>query len=202
MGGGAGESFFKINEIAYKSLEKLFYCIVDNSKIIAIGKAFATIPNKYKNVELTWISLEKWESHPLLPANIDIVQLGSVLQYIEDWRGFLKKLFSIGSDYIVLDDIFAGKIPEFVTLQNFFRYRIPFQFLNIDDLTEYVQKGSGYNIIGMCDFVPMIRGKEVFYDMTNFPEEFRLTRTKTLILQNDGSDKYCQGLENTANRGV
>ena len=104
----------------------------------------------------------------------------------------MKKLFSIGSDYIILDDIFAGKIPQFVTLQNFFRYKIPFQFLNIDDLTEYIQKSSEYSIIGMSDYIPMIRGKEVFYDMTNFPEKFRLRRTKTLVLQKLGSGNFNQ----------
>ena len=76
-GGGAGESFFTLKETAYRLLKKLFYYIVDNEKIIAVGKAFATTANRCKDVELKWVSLDKWEGQRLSPANIDIVQLGS-----------------------------------------------------------------------------------------------------------------------------
>jgi len=181
FGGGAGETFFALSPTVYNNLDKLLYYIIDNSKVLSIGKKFLEKIDQHKKVELFWIPINS--ENLKLPKPLDILQLGSVLQYVENWKEILNQLFSIESDYIILDDIFAGNIPQYVTLQIYFDKKIPFQFLNIKDLISYIQNNSQYDIISISDYVPFIRGKEVFYDMTNFPEEYRLLRTKSLILK-------------------
>jgi putative methyltransferase (TIGR04325 family) len=109
--------------------------------------------------------------------------LGSVLQYIEDWRDILLKLFKYESRYLLLEDIFTGTIPQFVTVQEFFSNKIPFQFINIEDLIKFIND-SQYKIISISDCIPIINNKEMFYDMSDFPSELRIDRTKSFILKN------------------
>ena len=180
-GGGAGESFFQLNQKVYDDLDKINWCIMDNSKIIEIGEIFSNKIDLKQNVELTFLNLEK--NYQVISKPIDILQLGSVLQYIEDWRDILLKLFKYESRYLLLEDIFTGTIPQFVTVQEFFSNKIPFQFINIEDLIKFIND-SQYKIISISDCIPIINNKEMFYDMSDFPSELRIDRTKSFILKN------------------
>ena len=59
---------------------------------------------------------------------------GSSIQYIPDWKGLLSKFADYRPKFLILEDVPAGKIPTFVTTQNFYGKKVRSRFLNIDEL--------------------------------------------------------------------
>lgn len=106
----------------------------------------------------------------------------SALQYIENWQQTLKSLSSYEAEYILLSDVFAGSIPTFVTLQNYYVSRIRHWFLSLDELLETVSS-IGYRLI-MKSFVNSRRlDAEDTLPMDNFPRSHRLDQTMHLLFR-------------------
>jgi putative methyltransferase (TIGR04325 family) len=121
-----------------------------------------------------------------LPAQgkFDLVHSASALQYIEGWQQALRSLSGYGAEYILLSDVFAGSIPTFVTLQNYYGSRIRHWFLNLDELLEMISS-IGYRLV-MKSFVSSRRlGAEDILPMDNFPVSHRLEQTLHLLLRRD-----------------
>jgi putative methyltransferase (TIGR04325 family) len=178
-GGGAGETFLKINKNIFNP-SIVDYNVLDNINIINVGKKYYDNYIHTENINLKFYDIKKESIYNLYEP--DILQLGSVLQYVEHWKDFLHNIFKYKPEYILLEDIFTGNIPNYVTLQKFFDKLIPFQFLNIDDLLNFFTY-SNYSVINYSDCVPYIHGKEIFYDMNNLPSKYRISRTKNIILK-------------------
>ena len=79
-------------------------------------------------------------SLPLLTSFLLIFQfLSNIFQYIENWKIFLHNIFEYKAEYLILEDIYATQIPQFVSLQKFYDKYIPLQFLNFDVLTNFLK---------------------------------------------------------------
>jgi len=126
---------------------------------------------------------EFWTKSKLIsPRHIDIIYLGSVLQYIDDWHTEIENLCNLGADFLILGDVFAGDIESFVTLQKFYQFEIPFRFHNLDHLLVELEK-NGYQSIFIQNHVTVVTGKKQFYDMSNFPERYRIPYSLNLCFR-------------------
>ena len=77
---------------------------------------------------------------------VDIVHLGSSLQYIEDWRALIGELARYRPHYFLLTDLLAGDIPTYATAQNYYGSKIPCWFFNIQEIISTVA-GEGFRAL-------------------------------------------------------
>ena len=65
-----------------------------------------------------------------IPENceMDIVYVNSVMQYIDNWEALIPKLLEVSPKYILFDDLYAGDIPNFISLQRYYESLIPHRF--------------------------------------------------------------------------
>jgi len=109
--------------------------------------------------------------HEDLPplSELDIVYLGAMIQYVEDYESFLERVAAYRPAYLLLTFVPAGDIPTFASQQrNMKASRVACWFLNAGELISVVER-QGYALIyrGIMDRP---------FDMSNFPEQYRLTK--------------------------
>lgn len=112
----------------------------------------------------------------------DLIHSASALQYVEDWKGLLKKISCYEPEYILLSDVFAGTISTFVTLQSYYGSKIKHWFFNLEELISFFSS-MGYSLT-MKSYVNSRRlESEDILPMGNFPEQFRIQHTLHLLLK-------------------
>jgi len=166
-GGGAGEYYYKHFFSEKKNIKII---ILDNEKIISLGKK----RNKFKNIEFI-NNLDQ-----LIYKKINFLILSSVAQYIENIPLKIKKLIILKPDFIIFEDFHASNFKSFVTYQKFFNFKIPIKFHNINDLEKFLKKNN-YNLVYKSAYLPLIKGKFRFYDMSNLPKKNRVKFTYNLL---------------------
>jgi putative methyltransferase (TIGR04325 family) len=115
-------------------------------------------------------------------GTFDLIHAASALQYVDDWRQVLESLARYRADFMLLSDVFAGAIPTFVTLQNYYGSRIRHWFWNLDELLEACS-GASYAQV-MKTFAAGRRLEMVdTLPMDHFPETHRLEQSLHLLLQ-------------------
>ena len=163
FGGGMGASYFPLIS-SVSEPERVDFHIVEVKKICNLGKSKL---GKFSKLHF-------YEKLPELHAPIHIVHAGSSIQYIPDWKGLLSKFVDYRPKFLILEDVPAGKIPTFVTTQNFYGKKVRSRFLNIDELVGEIQK-LGYRLIykSQCtqNFLGNVGGP---LPMKNFPPEYQL----------------------------
>ena len=170
FGGGLGIGYMTIVEsINNKKLQHVNYHIVEVKEVCEMGRLL------FKGKAVTYSSE--------LPSNdkFDLIHSASALQYIEDWPQVLKILCGYGSKYILLSDVFAGSIPSFVSLQNYYDSRICHWFLNLEELNTKILS-FGYKIIMRSSVSSKRNGVEDILPMQNFPESHQLEQSLHLML--------------------
>jgi len=175
FGGGAGESYTALSAQTQQRAN-LTYDIVDNADIIALGKRIFA---QHSQVNF-YPSLADLNS-----SCYDILHFGSSLQYIDDWQGLMTRLIQVKPKLIILDDVFTGDIPTYVTVQKIYTVEAGFEFLNFEQIQTYFSQ-HGYGLLLKTPFIPLVQGKRQFYDMRNFPQEYRIPHAFNLI--------FCRGL--------
>jgi putative methyltransferase (TIGR04325 family) len=168
FGGGLGIGYMTIVESIPQYTERIHYEIVEVPEICEVGRELFLGGVTYSD---------------LLPSKseFDLVHSASALQYIEDWPQVLKLLSGYNAQYILLSDVFAGSIPTFLTLQNYYGSRIRHWFLNFEELFLTISS-LGYGIV-LKSFVCSRRLEvEDTLPMDNFPESHRLEQSIHLLL--------------------
>lgn len=112
----------------------------------------------------------------------DIVHAGSSLQYMDDWQGLLKTFAEYRPQNIILSDVFAGDAPGFVTVQNYYGRRIAVRFLNMLELTSYME-GLGYKLVLCQQYVSNSNVDGEPLPMANFPQKYRINYTTNLLFK-------------------
>lgn len=167
FGGGLGIGYMVLSE-SIIDVGNVQYTIVEVPGICEEGRGL--LP------EITYI-----DSLPE-QGQFDLIHSASALQYIEDWRGVVRLLCSYRAKTILLSDVFAGDVPGFVTLQNYYGSRIPHWILNINELLEFLAS-LNYKLV-MRTYVSSRRlDVEDTLPMDNFPESHRLEQTQHLLFQ-------------------
>ncbi|KAB8028013.1 methyltransferase, TIGR04325 family [Fluviispira multicolorata] len=172
FGGGMGLQYLELIATVPDAMEKVEYYIVDAKKLIE---------NRPRDLNI-FKKLYFFTSIENIKENIDIIHIGSTLQYIDDWRNLLVMLNAKHSPYYyVFSDILAGNIPTFISHQIFYNKKIPIRQINIDEFRNFVYSLS-FKLIYLVDFQVPILGN---YELPNssLPENYRLKHSCNMIFK-------------------
>ena len=171
FGGGMGASYFPlISSIPHP--EKIEFHIIEGKKICERGqKILKQFTNLHFHTQL-----------PNLSKTVDIVHAGSSIQYVKNWKLLLKELTDYQPSLLVLEDLMAGNIPSFVTIQNHYGRKARTWFLNINELIEEIE-ALGYRMTYKSRYTRKILGKVGPLKMKNFSSQYRLDYGSHLMFE-------------------
>lgn len=170
LGGGMGPIYPAVRA-ALPARVGLDFHVVDNAATCAGGReAFAGDAG---------ISFHT--DRPELAA-IDVLHLGSVIQYVEDWRGFLADAQAAGPDWFLISDAWAGEVETFITAQTFYGKRVPCRFLNIGELIAAVE-GNGHRLVMRTEYDRTMLGRRDPLPMEALPERCRFPYAHHLLFR-------------------
>lgn len=173
FGGGFGAQYLEILGKVPEAEEFLSYYIIENSALI---EAKPEELSQYKNLKF-------FSNLSEIQETVDIVHIGSTLQYIEDWSDFLTKLNVIYKpQYFVFSDLMAGNVPTFVSHQIFYDKKIPHLFINIDSFINFIIKKMNMNLIFQSKFTRTYFNKTEDF-LNNLPEKYRIDRPYNLVFK-------------------
>lgn len=169
FGGGIGTTYLAVSKNLPKT--SFGYHIVDIGRVCEEGRK---IFKKDKRVFF----------HRKMPniGGVDIVYIGSSLQYVDEWKKKLAQLASYEPRYFLFDDLHAGVIPTFVTLQKYYSSKIPCWFFNSDEVVSTMKKlnfdlvfksKQRINYFGVVQKIPM----------SNLPKKYRIDDTMCLLFR-------------------
>ena len=178
FGGGMGLAFANLLRTLGEGPPKppIDYLVIDNERICQEGaRLFAQIR-----------SVQFRSTLPPDLGNVDIILLGSVLQFVEDYKGVLKRLAALKAPYWLFTFVPTGDIPTFASGQkNVKGSTIPVWFFNFDELRE-IMRLLGYQLIYKA---PMDRQ----FDMRNFPASHRLSQQCNLLFHYNDNENQAIG---------
>ena len=152
--------------------------MIDTVEVPQIYKLYNKLKIKYlKNSKKVNIS---FLDHYDFKKKYDIVHISDSLQYIKDWRNFIKKIIKTKPKYIILNNLTAGEIPEYSTTQNFYNKKIFYKFFN---LNQVIKNFKNYYIVYSGQYLNKINGKYSEYPQSNFKKTDRLSFPCTVILK-------------------
>jgi len=93
---------------------------------------------------------------------------------------FIKEVTDLHPKYILISDAFAGDIPTFITAQNFYGRKLPFRFLNMVELTEYIEN-QGFKLILDTEYDRTMLGKRDPLPLDNFQENMQIKYSHHLL---------------------
>ena len=174
IGGGLAIAYMSLIESIPGIASKIDYSILEIPSVCNIASKFW----KTKNY-----SIEYLDSIPK-EMRFDLLFSSSALQYIEDWRDFIKVVTQHTKSHFLLSDVFCGKINSFVTLQNYYDSKIPHWFLSEKDL---IKELSLYNFfLQSKTFATGERaGIHNHLYMENFPKKRRIDNTVHLLFSRE-----------------
>ena len=177
FGGGLGIGYLTTNESLINNFEKINYIIIELNQLVEDGKKIYFLDNSNKNLFGNNISFSN-----SLPENIeiDIFHTASAIQYIQDWKALIIKATNLKPQYLLFSDVFAGDIPTFVTLQNYYNNKVQHWFFNFKEFVSFTES-LGYKLI-LKQTVSSLRANNVnILPMNNFPDSHRLKETLQLL---------------------
>ena len=166
FGGGMGLAFANLLRTLGEGHPNppIDYLVIDNDRICRDG---AGLFNQMRFVQFR-------STLPRNLGNVDIILLGSVLQFVEDYKSLLKRLAALNAPYWLFTFVPTGDIPTFASGQkNVPGSTIPVWFFNLAELLE-IMRSLGYQVI----FKAPLERK---FDMGNFPPTHRLPQQCNLL---------------------
>jgi putative methyltransferase (TIGR04325 family) len=171
LGGGLGIGYMTLMESIPEYDKQIKYTVVEVNEVCEQGRALFS---EKKGIDFINALPSK--------GSFNLVHSSSVMQYFENWKDVMKQLTEYDAEYISLADVFAGQIPTFVTLQNYYESKMKHWFLNLEDLLSYLSS-LGYKLV-MKTFVTAKRLNLMdTLPMDNFPLTHRLDHTLNLLFQ-------------------
>jgi len=141
FGGGTGFSYFAVSGYINKPSALKWYVIDPNKKLHVLGCEHLRLREAFSVVDN--ITFED----RLPDVNIDLINISSTLQYIEDVYGLLSNLSQKYKPlYFVLTRTLSGNTPSFVSRQIVHGKFTPCRFMNISELKVFMQN-LGYEEI-------------------------------------------------------
>ncbi len=171
FGGGMAASFFPLISSLSDSESVEFHVIEGKEICIKSHEILSDFKNLHFHQQL-----------PEISAPVHIVHAGSSIQYVEDWKKLLATFIKYNPQLLVLEDLMAGDVKTFVTLQNYYGKKIRSWFLNINEIIETVDQ-LGYKLIYRAQFTHDILGKTGPLPMENFEPSYRLNYGSHLMFE-------------------
>lgn len=168
FGGSVGLSVRAIVE-ALADRDAVEIHIIDNENVCAAGReVFKCDPRVF--------------FHTRIPDGMrfDLAHCGSSIQYVENWSEVVRQLVRSAPDFLVFDDVPAGDIPTFVSLQAYYGKTIPHWFFNLGEFIDTVESVTGYQLRYEARYVGTFLGKHGPFPMQNFPEDHRIENAHNL----------------------
>ena len=161
FGGCVGFSFDSVVDAVGRP-DDVEYHVVDNAGVCRVGtEVFHDEPR---------ISF-----HSEVPeGRFDVVHLGSSIQYVRDWAAKINELVRSGPRYLVFDDVPAGAIPTFVSLQKYYGSAIPHWFFDAEEFVARVTRETGYELFYRARYVGTFLGERGPLPMGNFARDHRI----------------------------
>jgi putative methyltransferase (TIGR04325 family) len=175
FGGGMGFTFYQVAR-GLQRTENFEYHIVEVEEVCKAAYHF------FKKEENIFF-------HSDFPAHIgqvDIVHMGSSLQYIEKWRGALARLCGYIPRYFLFTDLPAGDIPTYASTQRYYHSVIPVWFFNVNEIIEAMFE-EGFKLIFKCTYIAKTLDVEQPCPQENFEDKYKLGHACILLFAKEGS---------------
>jgi putative methyltransferase (TIGR04325 family) len=169
FGGGLGLTYASLLK-AIGDPHGLEYHVVENPEVCAAGR------REFEDDRRIFF-------HDSIPdlRGVDIVHAQSSIQYVEDWKGVMRRLLGYGARTIVLTDVPAGEFPTYASAQNYYGSRIPCWFFNAEEFSSTAEAGD-YRVALRTRFLGPYLGLYQDHPMDNFPPERRVGRSCNFLL--------------------
>jgi putative methyltransferase (TIGR04325 family) len=165
FGGGTGSGFAQLISSLPPSIT-IEYVVVDNQAACAAGRRVFGGETRIEFVT---------DVANIMPP-VDLVYVNSVLQYIEDYAGTLRRLTALQPRYVFLARLAAGNVTRFASEQINIRGRsFPYWFLNLPEIVGLLDS-FGYDLA--CDSFVDTR-----YDQSNLPASQRVERFRNVLFE-------------------
>jgi putative methyltransferase (TIGR04325 family) len=169
-----------------------------------LGQLALDVRRRLPGVTTTWTVLERddlleaAQAHTELPDGVefhrsrdtldgrrfDVLHLGSVLQYFEDWRTELATLCEAhttdGAWLVISDAMVGADIPSFVTRQTYYERWLRMHFLNLGELVEHLAT-LGFMLIVQEPY--LTPHTSAYYPELALPETHRIAHPLNLVLR-------------------
>lgn len=176
-GGAMGQTYIEILAKMRRVQKDLSYTVVETPGVVA------DVPEDVRSLQgLTFCA-----TLDDIKGAVDVVHCGSVLQYIDDWKGFLNELTNrLQPRFVVLSDLLVGDLPSFVTAQRYYGRVMAVRFINIGEFCAFWDQ-SNYRAIYRSYYYPL--GDESYFPNHELPETHRLEKPCHFILERTEGDK-------------
>ena len=171
FGGGLG-THYELLKSALCDYSMLSYHVIETQETAEEGR-------KLFNDNEKIIFHSKFPDTSLCPL---VCYSNSALQYIDDWLGVIKKMTDRKPRYLLLDDIPAGNIDNFISLQNYYTSKIPHRFFNINTVVDSIHE-LGYDLSYKTRYFGEVLGGFSPWPMDNFITSHRLDNSCSLLFK-------------------
>lgn len=170
-GSGDQETFFQILNLKIKNVN--FF--IDSIEVPEITKVLKkSIKKKYsKNIQINFYDKYNFNK------KYDFVHISDSLQYNLNWKNFLIKISLKKPQYIILNNLTAGKFKTYITEQKFYKDKLPYIFFNENEIKKIFKNYKAYQYL----YLNKINNEYKEYPQKNFKEKDRLRYPKTIIFK-------------------
>ena len=176
VGGGVGLTYLQVlaalvdrSAVEYHIVEKEGVCLAGRKVFKGDGRIrfYTSLPDR---------------------LDVDVVHIGSALQYVEDWKSLLRKLALYRPRYFLFMQIPAGDIETFATAQNYYESKIPCWMFDIREVVSVLAE-EGFSLSFKSAFHGKSLGVEQEQLRLNFPHAKRLDTSSNLMFLRGGDDQ-------------
>lgn len=147
------------------------YHIIESTAVCKEGEdIFSGYQNLFFHTDIVGLPFKK----------ADIIYANSVLQYIADWKALISELLVLEPKVFLMDDVPAGNIPTFATVQNYYESKLPCWFFYVNEIITFFESYN-YTLDYKSTFKGTILGEIQELPMSNFPHKYQLDHSCTLL---------------------
>ena len=178
FGAGVGNTYIKFRKKGF-SKKNIHYSIYDQN-INLTNSAEKMIKKNFKNNDnLKFIyNFEDIKYH-------NAIHFGSMLEYVENYKELFKRIFiqiKTKPEYIFISDLFGTEQKDFYLIANYYGHIYYVKFHNLNDIILTLKKFN-YKLVYQNPFMPNIKGKFQFFNMSNLPKKYQISHTWNLFFQ-------------------
>lgn len=165
FGGGMGDSYLNCLSALEGSNIDVEFHVIDLETTIEFGmKIFPKDMGIHFHTSVNDVT----------PA-VDIIYIGSTLQYVNDYQTLIQKFVKLSPKYIFLTDNFMGEIETFATTQvNMKDRQIAYWIFKLSEIIDLMAK-NGYKKIYMT------KNYQPFHNFDNFSDEYKIDDSCNLL---------------------
>jgi putative methyltransferase (TIGR04325 family) len=168
-GGGMGSSYINCLKMLDSSIE-FSYFIQDLPETMAVGRQ---IFNETRPEDHRVRFIEDFSEL----SNIDIVYLGSVIQYLPDYKNVLLSMIKKQPEFVLITDNFMGRHPTYATAQvNMPSRRMAYWIFELKEIVDFFSD-NGYKLLYKSS------NHQPFHNFNNFHEEYRVADSCNLLFR-------------------